>query len=751
MRGWAVAASLCGVVLGGPQPGAQVANWPAERPPQPLPTREVNFPPYEVRTLSNGMRVVVVLHHEQPAVSMRLLVHAGSAQDPEGQTGAARLTASLLDQGTTTRSALEIADQIDSIGGAMGTGSGSDLTFVNAVVMKDSFDLAMDLLADVVRNPAFAPDEIDRQKQQTVSSLRINSEDPDWVASVLFDRLVFGFHPYGLPSSGTPETLTRITRADLAAFHRRYFVPNNMILALVGDLTSEEAFAAAERVFGAWPRTEVPVVRPIDPPPPTRRVIVVDKPDAVQTEIRAGLLAIPRNHTDFLAFDLAVKILGGEGANRLHNVLRSERGLTYGASADTEARKEAGDLIAETDTQTETTAEVLRLMVDEFERLRRERVFGRELAGAQAYLAGSFPLTIETPNDIATEVLNVLFYELPLDEIGTFPRRVQAVTPDDIQRVAQLYVRPDRLSIVLVGNASAFVPELRRMGFAELEVIPIAELDLMSATLRRDGRQGAALEPRGGGELDRGFSRAEERLSFLGWRGTTVQAAQRDASQSDPAAQQLLARVVEAKGGLPRLKGVRTVVAEAETTFQVDERALPSTTRTYIGYPDRFRVEAQVDGVDVTQVFNAGHAWVTDPSGTHDAPPAMQLDFAASVRRDAIVLLIAAADGELEVQLRPEEGRDGQVFRVLEITGAGQYPVRLYVDPSGLVARQSYEVVGPGGRPVAVEEVFSDYRPVAGVQVAFTAEIMRDERLVLTRTLTDISVNVPLDDTLFQP
>ena len=343
--------------------------------------------------------------------------------------------------------------------------------------------------------------------------------DPDYVASVLFDRLVYGFHPYGLPSSGTPETLAKITREDLQAYHKRHFVPNNMILAIVGDVTSMEAFAAAERVFGRWPQGEVPVAKPIDPPPPTRRVVVVDKPDAVQTEIRVGMLAIPRKHPDYLAWDLAVKILGGEGANRLHNVLRSERGLTYGASADTEARKEAGDFIAETDTRTETTGEVLRLMVDEFSRLQRERPFERELSGAQAYLAGSFPLTIETPNDIATEVLNVLFYDLPVEEIGTFPQRVQAVTPDDILRVARQYVRPDRLSIVLVGNAAGFVSQLKQVGFTDFEVIPIADLDLMSATLRREqsGSKGrlepalrqtrsdsaARLQPaRGGGRLE---------------------------------------------------------------------------------------------------------------------------------------------------------------------------------------------------------------------------------------------------------
>jgi len=223
----------------------------------------------------------------------------------------------------------------------------------------------------------------------------------------------------------------------------------------------------------------------IDPPPSARRIVIVDKPDAVQTEIRVGQIAIPRKHSDYLAFDLAVKILGGEGANRLHRVLRSERGLTYGASASAEARKETGDFVAETDTRTETTGEALRLMVDEISKLQRERVSLRELSDAQAYLAGSFPLTIETPNDIATQVLNVVFYELPVEEIGTFRERVQRVTPDDIQRVARAYVRPDRLSIVLVGNASEFVPQLERVGFSDFEIVPIEELDLMSASLRR--------------------------------------------------------------------------------------------------------------------------------------------------------------------------------------------------------------------------------------------------------------------------
>jgi len=258
-----------GVLLAPLSVNAQVANWPSESAPRPLAAKEFRFPPYEIRTLSNGMQVMVILHHEQPAVTMRLLTRAGAAQDPERKRGIAELVAHLLDQGTTTRSAQQIAEQIDFIGGAIGTGSGTDLTYVNAVVMKDSFAFGMDLIGDIVRNPAFSPEEIERQRERAISSLQVSDQDPDYVASVLFDRLVYGFHPYGMPGSGTPETLMKITQDDLRQFHRQYFVPNNMILAIVGDVTGEDAFAQAERVFGKWTRGEVPPWKPIDPPPPT--------------------------------------------------------------------------------------------------------------------------------------------------------------------------------------------------------------------------------------------------------------------------------------------------------------------------------------------------------------------------------------------------------------------------------------------------------------------------------------------------
>jgi zinc protease len=297
--------------------------------------------------------------------------------------------------------------------------------------------------------------------------------------------LIYGFHPYGMPGNGTAQSLMGLTRQDFVDFHRQYFVPNNALVAVVGDISAADAMAGLEKVFAAWKPGEVPAQTVTDAPDPTRRVIVIDKKDAVQTEIRVGHIAIPRKHNDYEAIDQAVKILGGEGANRLQQVLRSQKQLTYGASADLETYKLAGAVIAETDTQTANTAEALRVVVDEFTRLQRERVYDEELMGAQNYMVGHFPLTIEVPDAIATQVLNQLFYDLPVEELPRYRERVMRVTPDEIQRVARWFIRPSQLSIVLVGDADKFVNDLKGVGFGSFERIPIEQIDLMSPDLKK--------------------------------------------------------------------------------------------------------------------------------------------------------------------------------------------------------------------------------------------------------------------------
>ena len=607
--------------------------------PRPLAAKPVTFPPYDIRTLPNGLRVVVVEHHEQPSASLRLLIGAGTAQDMAPKLGVANMVASLLDQGTTTRTAEQIADAVDTIGGSVRLGAGTDVTFAYLSVLKDRVDPGLELLADIVRSPVFAPEELERQRDQLRSTLRVSDQDPGYLASIVFRRLVYGFHPYGLPGTGTPASVDRITRDDLVEFHQRYFTPGNCILAVVGDVTAAEAFAAVEKAFGGWPRADTLEALVLGPPPSTRRVVIVDVPGAVQTEIRVGHLAIRRNSADFTATDLAVRILGGDGANRLQQVLRTRRGLTYGASADLNAYRRLGDIEAETNTRPEATGEVLRLMVDEFFRLQRERVSVRELDAAKAYLAGSFPLGIETPDDIATKVVTALFYELPLSELDTFRERVNAVTPDDIQRVTKAYLRPDRLSMVLAGYAPAIAFDLDRVGFRNGEVIRAADLDVTTADLRRPPGPRAPAVPLAWSAM--GMSREE-------WEKVKRE----------------IALAVAAAGGLDALRGVKTIRATARTVMQTPAGPLRATTRTYVEYPGRMRVDATLPAGEVVQAYVDGQAWLKDRNGVRDAPTPMRDEFAQGLRRDWITLFLAATDDLILGRVLPDEkGLGGRPLR----------------------------------------------------------------------------------------
>jgi zinc protease len=700
---------------------AQVPDWPSERAPRPLPAKDVKFPPYQFRTLPNGLQVIAVSHHEQPAVSLRLLIRAGGAQDPPEKGGVATLVAALLDQGTTTKTAEQIATSIDSIGGLSGTGATSDMTSITAVVMKDSFDFGLDLVSDLARNPKFAPEEIERQRQQILSGLRVGYEDPDYIAGLVFDRLVYGFHPYGKPDSGTPASISSVTRDDLMAFHKAWFGANNAILAIVGDVSHEEAFAGAERAFGKWAKAERVAAKPVDPPPATRRVVVIDRPGAVQTEIRVGNIGLPRNHRDFLALDLAINVLGGEGGNRLHRVLRSDRGLTYGASADVNAFKETGNIVADTDTRSETTGEALRLIVDEFWRLQRQRVRDEELTDAQAYLTGSFPLTIETPSAIAVQIISAVFYGLDLNELQTYRERVNAITPDDIQRVAREYLRPDRLSIVLVGDASVFGKQLAGVGFEQYERIPLADLDLGSADLKRHGSPAVRYSP----------------------------AAYRVPEHQTPVAE-LISRAVAAKGGLEKLRSIKTIKATAITTLYSGSAGVDVDTTSYIRYPGAFRVDAVMRGGTVTQVFSGGEYWIKDERGVREAPEAVADQIRGTVQRDVVGLLLALADGKVAARRLPDVVDAGRGLHAIGVGGRGMQAVTVLLDPAtALILAQRYEMPTGSGTSSLMEETFSDYRNVAGLQVAFSAVVRRAGTPFLTRRVRTFEYNVPIDPALF--
>jgi zinc protease len=455
-------------------------------PPPPQPLRELRFPPFAERTLGNGLRLIAIERHTEPEVSLRLMLPAGRLYEPRAKAGLAGATAELLTEGTAGRTAQQIAAAIDGVGGTLDAGSGTDFAYVSASVTSDQLDLALELLTDVVLHPGFPAAELERWRRQSLSSLELQRANPGYLANVAFQRLVYGMHPYGAPAGGTPESVRGLTRDDLVAFHREHFRPDGAILAVVGDFRPAPALAAVERAFGGWakggaaprpPALELPAHQ-------GRRVVVIDKPDAVQTQIRVGQAALAYADPDFFTAEVYGTVLGGGSFARLFQEIRIKRGLAYGAYCRFAKQLVGGSFEVSTSTKTASTVEALQLTLAELAGMGAAPPPAVELEEAKAYLNGAFPLEIESAGDVASRVLTALGQGRDRAFLDTYRDRISAVTAAGVQRFGRTRIQPDRSVVVLVGNAAAFGPDLAKQ-LGPFETIPAAELDPLAPDLRR--------------------------------------------------------------------------------------------------------------------------------------------------------------------------------------------------------------------------------------------------------------------------
>jgi len=461
---WALA------VLGmGPQLAAR------ELPPAVPPPEAISFRLPEVHRLPNGLRVVLIERHDLPLLTLYAIVERGAEADPPNLPGMAEMVADLLPEGTETRSAVEIARAIDQAGGNINTGAGWDESYANVSLLSDHKELAFNLLADMLIHPAFAPSEIERIRRQTLSALDVVTEDPGYMADVVLRRFLYAGTPYAHSADGTPEAIRHITRKDLAAFHAQNYEPSRTILAVVGDITGPQCLALATRFFGAWKNN--PESRPQPPirlpAPRARQVIVINKPNAVQTEIRVANLAIPRSSPDYYALTVANQVLGGPAANRLFDALRTRRGLVYGASSDLKCNSSSGAWVAKTSTRSAESIKATEIVLRQMEQMRSYPINEDELQTAQSYLIGHQALDFESPSQIANQVLELMMYHLPLDYWNQYAQHIRALSTADVLSATQKYLLPDDDVIVLVGNVSAFRNNLHKLG--PVQVIPIAE------------------------------------------------------------------------------------------------------------------------------------------------------------------------------------------------------------------------------------------------------------------------------------
>ena len=402
--------------------------------------------------LDNG---IVLLTSEQkalPMVSIELLIDASSRYDAPNQEGLANLVAKLLTYGTKRRTALQINETLDFLGASLSTRCSDDLASVSMTILKKDLTTGLELLGDILINSTFPQQEIERQKQSVIASIKARDESPGDIAQRRFAAALFPQSPYGRPVEGTETSVKGIQQKSLREFYERYYRPNRSILAVVGDVSEQESTQALNQAFRSWRKGE-PGGKPLVPSViGSSQVIRVNK-DLTQANIMMGHEGVPRNHPDYYAIQVMNYILGGGGfSSRAMDSIRNERGLAYSVYSHFGAEKSHGTFVFVMQTKNDTAEEAIRIAREEIRRMREQPVTDPELDDAKNYLTGSFPLRLDTNHKVASFLAQVEFFQLGLDYPDRYADLIRKVTREDVQRVAKAYLHPEKLITVVVGN-----------------------------------------------------------------------------------------------------------------------------------------------------------------------------------------------------------------------------------------------------------------------------------------------------------
>lgn len=466
-------------LLAAPAGLAAQQGFPSKAPP-PLKPKPVHFPAVGRDTLANGLQLVVVENHEQPVVSVRLYLPAGGTVDPKGEAGLASMTASLLDKGTKTRSADQIASTVEGVGASLNEGADDDFTYVAATTLTKHLPTVLDVFSDVVRHPTFPADQLETMRKRELSGLQVQLSQPSYLAGRQFSKEVYGDHPYA--RSETPASVKAITRANIEAFHAARYVPAGALLVFAGDIDLTAARSAAEKYFGDWSGTAPAQATPPAPPAPSpTSITLINRPGSVQSEIWMGNLAIRPDNPDAIPLDVMNRILGGGANARLFLILREQKGWTYGAYSQITSPRDKGYFVATAEVRTPVTDSSVNEMLHQIRRLRTQAVPDSEVQTAEDYLTGHFPIAIETPEQVASQVADVLLRGLGIGYLESYRSKVAAVTSADVQRVAREYLHPDSLDIVVVGDAAKLYDKLEAIAPVHLQDVdgnPLQPSDL---------------------------------------------------------------------------------------------------------------------------------------------------------------------------------------------------------------------------------------------------------------------------------
>jgi predicted Zn-dependent peptidase len=414
----------------------------------------LTLPPYKKVKLKNGMTLLLMEQHEVPMISFNFVVKAGSVADPQGREGVASMTAGLLRKGTKTRTADQISNELDFVGGILDADATYDYSVGAAEFVKKDVAKGLDLLTDVMLNPTFPQAEVTKLQTQSIDAIKAAKDDAGEVITNYFNAYLYGTHPYSRPTEGDEKSLAAVTRDDIAKFYQSYYTPSNTILAVVGDFNTAEMERTLTEKFGAWAARQSPAISlPEFAPAQGKRLLLIDKPDSTQTYFHIGNLGIARTSTDRVHINVINTLFGGRFTSMLNSELRIKSGLTYGARSVFDQRKGRGPFIISTYTRNATTEQAIDMALDVLKRLHAKGITEEELKSAKNYLKGQFPPRVETSDQLAALIAQLEFFGLDERDINTYYARIDAMTMTDAQRTIKQYFPADNLVFVLIGKS----------------------------------------------------------------------------------------------------------------------------------------------------------------------------------------------------------------------------------------------------------------------------------------------------------
>jgi len=668
---------------------------------------DIVLPKIERVTLDNGMKLYLVEDHELPLITANARIRVGSVFEPGDKVGLASITGEVMRTGgTATVSGDDLDELLESIGASVETSIGTTTGSASMSVLKEDVDTGLKVLADVLMNPEFPEEKIDLAKVSEKSSISRRNDVPMTIAQREYGKLIYGADsPYARQTEYA--TVEAITRDDLIAFHDRYYHPNNVMLAVVGDFNTADMVAKVKKAFAGWKRAEIafPALPEVNYAfaPSVNEVV---KDDANQTVIVMGHIGIKQDNPDYFPLIVMNQILGAGGfSSRLFQNVRSRQGLAYAVGGVLTAQWEyPGPMFIFCMTKSETTVQAIRSMMHEVARMTEEEVTDEELALAKDAWLNSFVFNFDNKSEIVNRVMTYDYYGFPEDFLQKTKESVEQTTKGDVLRVAKEYLHPDALQILAVGNAAAFDEPLAALG-------AVNEIDVTIPVVTE------ALPEASAADLDKGAK--------------------------------VLAMTVQAAGGAATAGKIESYKTEAKLSMSMQGQKIGLTLSETVDLPDR---QASVIGTpmgEMTRVVTKDKGWTNTPQGSQDMSKGDIDEQMEGMFRDWPNLLRAAAAGELQAQYLGTETVEGTACDVVSLSDAAGHKVKLFIDGSThLPVKAAYRGNTPMG-PGNLEDSYSMWQDVDGIRMPFKTQVLADGKEFATMEITSAKINGEVDETLF--